>query len=275
MGSAPWDAIPSGVGMVPLDARSKPSSPLHDAESAAVHLNTLVKLLRVNKTHRGYTYHNGMNVCPEPYCSKRGKGGGFYLCRLSHCIEWTTMYPDMAWVAVATVPPNTAWTEYSNGVVKAHSIVLSEPRPLDDVWAYFRNTSSGIPLPSLRAVWRYMAGQGRLDRLSALLRLAPVPLTPSELRPMLCAAAERGHTSMVGALLALGAVADADVLARAVAERQPEVATLLMHAGACPCSYTRCLAASLGLSELIRENDNRVLQIQQHHGGVVLDGSRR
>lgn len=93
----------------------------------------LVKLLRTGRTHHGYTYVPGLNVCPDPWTDE-DLGGGLYACELRYLPLWLGLYPDITEVAWVQVPAG-AKVRLLGCKIKADRLVLSEFMPLADAFA--------------------------------------------------------------------------------------------------------------------------------------------
>jgi len=93
--------------------------------------DTLVKALKADRTHRGYTYVLGRNECPQPFNDKECAGGGLYACRLKHLFYWVSLYPDIDTVALVDVPDDAQRVEFATKT-KASALVLTHFLPLLD-----------------------------------------------------------------------------------------------------------------------------------------------
>jgi hypothetical protein len=91
--------------------------------------NTLVKALRSDRTHHGYTYALGLNTCPQPFNDRECADGGLYACRLKDLLMWVSLYPDIDHVAVVEVPEDAHTKEFDTKI-KASALVLTRFFPL-------------------------------------------------------------------------------------------------------------------------------------------------
>jgi len=91
--------------------------------------NTLVKALRSDRTHHGYTYVLGLNTCPQPFNDWECADGGLYACRLKDLLLWVSLYPDIDTVAVVEVPEDAQRCEFATKL-KASALVLTRFLPL-------------------------------------------------------------------------------------------------------------------------------------------------
>jgi len=96
---------------------------------AALGPNTLVKALKANRTHHGYTYVLGLNTCPQPFNDKECADGGLYACRLKDLLHWLSLYPDIDTVAIVEVPEDAQRCEFDTKI-KASALVLTRFLPL-------------------------------------------------------------------------------------------------------------------------------------------------
>jgi len=96
---------------------------------SALRPHTLVKALKANRTHHGYTYRLGRNVCPQPFNTDECVYGGLYGCRLEHLLIWASLYPDIDTVALVEIPED-AQTAWFNTKFKASSLVVTRFLPL-------------------------------------------------------------------------------------------------------------------------------------------------
>ena len=73
--------------------------------------DTLVKVLRADRTHHGLTYVLGRNECLQPFNDQECADGGLYACRLVDLFYWISLYPDVDTVALVEVPldAQTKW----------------------------------------------------------------------------------------------------------------------------------------------------------------------
>ena len=86
--------------------------------------DTLVKALRVDRTHHGYTYVLGRNECSQPFNDKECADGGLYACRLKHLFHWISLYPDIDHVALVEIPDNAQRIDYATKT-KASALVIT------------------------------------------------------------------------------------------------------------------------------------------------------
>jgi len=98
---------------------------------AALGPDTLVKALRSDRTHHGYTYVLGLNTCPQPFNDKECADGGLYACRLKDLLIWVSLYPDIDTVAVVEVPEDAQRCELDTKI-KASALVLTRFIPLTE-----------------------------------------------------------------------------------------------------------------------------------------------
>jgi len=98
---------------------------------AALTPDTLVKALRADRTHHGYTYVLGRNECPQQFNDQECTNGGLYACRLEHLLLWVSLYPDIDHVAVVEIPEDAQRIEFATKT-KASALVLTRFLPLTD-----------------------------------------------------------------------------------------------------------------------------------------------
>jgi len=98
---------------------------------AALTPNTLVKALKADRTHHGYTYVLGRNECPQPFNDKECADGGLYACRLKDLLRWISLYPDIDTVAVVEIPDDAQRCEFDTKT-KASALILTHFLPLVD-----------------------------------------------------------------------------------------------------------------------------------------------
>ena len=91
--------------------------------------DALIKLLRTDRTHHGYTYTEGLNICPEPWNKGHCTPGGLYACSLRHLFEWITLYPDITEVAWVDVPADAQVARFDTKL-KASKLVLTGFMPI-------------------------------------------------------------------------------------------------------------------------------------------------
>jgi hypothetical protein len=96
---------------------------------AALSPDTLVKALKADRTHHGYTYALGLNTCPQPFNDRECSDGGLYACRLKYLFRWVYLYPDIDTVAVVEVPEDARTKEFATKI-KASALVLTRFLPL-------------------------------------------------------------------------------------------------------------------------------------------------
>jgi len=100
------------------------------SSTLALDPNTLVKALRSDRTHHGFTYSLGLNTCPEPFTDREWCAeGGLYACRLKDLLCWIYLYPDIDTVAIVEVPEDAHTKEFANKM-KASALVLTHLLPL-------------------------------------------------------------------------------------------------------------------------------------------------
>ncbi len=93
--------------------------------------HTLIKCVRAGRTHRGYTYTLGRNVCPEPWNDGLCMGGGLYACELRHIFHWMNLYHDTAEIAWVSVPVEAGRYVFGDKV-KASMLDVASFMPLDE-----------------------------------------------------------------------------------------------------------------------------------------------
>jgi hypothetical protein len=96
---------------------------------AALGPNTLVKALKSDRTHHGFTYSLGLNTCPQPFNDEECASGGLYACRLKDLLMWVSLYPDIDTVAIVEVPEGARTKEFAIKI-KASALVLTRFLPL-------------------------------------------------------------------------------------------------------------------------------------------------
>jgi hypothetical protein len=106
-------------------------APITRSMSAALGPDTLVKVLKKDLTHNGYTYKLGRNDCVQPFNEVECGDGGFYGCRLKDLLSWVSLYPTSTYVALVDVP-NDARIKWFNTKFKTSSLVLTRLLPLLD-----------------------------------------------------------------------------------------------------------------------------------------------
>jgi len=96
---------------------------------AALGPNTIVKALRSDRTHHGYTYVLGLNTCPQPFNDRECADGGLYACHLKDLFHWVSLYPDIDTVAIVDIPEDAQCCEFDTKI-KASALVLTRFLPL-------------------------------------------------------------------------------------------------------------------------------------------------
>jgi hypothetical protein len=232
-------------------------APLTRSLSAAIGSDTLVKVLKSDKTHHGHTYHLGRNDCTQPF-NENHEDGGLYGCRLKDLFKWISLYPDIDTVALIEIPED-AQVKWFDSKFKASSLVLKRFIPLLQALDLARQHGSDIHtdndytlrMASLNGqfpVVQYLVEHGA--NVHTALRGASIgghlPVVQylvehganihADHDIALCSAVEYGHVHVVRYLLEKGANVHAnkdEPLSWASANGCMPLVQLLLDAGAC------------------------------------------
>jgi len=190
--------------------------------------STLVKALKADRTHHGYTYTLGRNDCPEPFSATHDcSGGGLYACRLSDLLTWVSLYPDIDTVAVVEVPEDAQFVDLEDKV-KASSLVLTRFIPLIDAVTLALDHGADLHYRGDYS-FRMACSYGNLALAKCLYENGAVAVDEA-----LHTASEYGHLPVVQFLVEHGASTDARVeaLLRAASEGHLPIVEYLAEHGA-------------------------------------------
>jgi Ankyrin repeats (3 copies) len=216
--------------------------------------DTLIKLLRTGRTHHGYTYTEGLNVCTQPWDDGECTPGGLYACELRHIFCWIALYPDITEVAWVDVPADARLARF-NTKIKASSLVLRGSIPLITAVDLALKAGADVHTENnLTLYWSSLYGYGEMVRL-LLAAGADVHAKDDE---ALCIASEKGHAECVRLLLQAGAdvhAKDDEALCIASEKGHVECVRLLLQAGAdvhAMEDYALRIASENGHAECVR-----------------------
>ena len=163
--------------------------------------DTLVKALRPDLTHHGYTFRLGRNDDPTPWNPEECKAGGLYACELRHLLLWASLYPDIDRVALVRIPED-ARVQRFNTKLKASALELVEILPLGVALDAALTAGANVHANNDQAL-RWASENGHLAVVQALLNAgANVHADDDE---ALRLASMKGHGAVVQALLTAGA----------------------------------------------------------------------
>ena len=163
--------------------------------------DTLVKALRPDLTHHGYTFRLGRNDDPTPWNPEECKAGGLYACELRHLLLWASLYPDIDRVALVRIPED-ARVQRFNTKLKASALELVEILPLGVALDAALTAGANVHANNDQAL-RWASENGHLAVVQALLNAgADVHAKDDE---ALLWASMNGHLAVVQALLTAGA----------------------------------------------------------------------
>jgi hypothetical protein len=135
---------------------------------AALGPNTLVKALRSDRTHHGYTYVFGLNECPQTFNDKECADGGLYACRLKHLFIWCSLYPDIDTVAIVEIPDDAQRCEFATKI-KASALVLTRFLPLLEAMELALQHGANVHANNDGAL-RWASKNGRLPVVQVLVQ---------------------------------------------------------------------------------------------------------
>ena len=192
--------------------------------------DTLVKALRPDLTHHGYTFRLGRNDDPTPWNPEECKAGGLYACELRHLLLWASLYPDIDRVALVRIPEDARVQRFETKL-KASALELVEILPLGV--ALDAALAAGADVHALDdCSLRSASYNGHLEVVQALLKAgADVHTLDDE---ALRLASAKGHGAVVQALLNAGAdvhALDDSALRGASAKGHLAVVQALLTAG--------------------------------------------
>jgi len=173
---------------------------------AALGPNTLVKALRSDRTHHGYTYVLGLNTCPQPFNDKECADGGLYACRLKDLLHWVSLYPDIDTVAVVEVPDDTQRCEFATKL-KASALVLTRFLPLTEAMELAIQHGADVHVDNDYAL-HCASHYGHLPVVQFLVQHGADVHANSDVA--LCWASKNGHLAVVQFLVQHGADVHAD-----------------------------------------------------------------
>ena len=122
--------------------------------------DALIKLLRSGRTHHGYTYTEGLNICTQPWNDEECGSGGLYACELHHIFEWINLYPDITEVAWVDVPANTRVARFPTKI-KASALVLTGFMPIEEAIRLAIQAGDDVHFNDDQAL-RYASASGHL-----------------------------------------------------------------------------------------------------------------
>ena len=168
--------------------------------------DTLVKALRPDLTHHGYTFRLGRNDDPTPWSPEECKAGGLYACELRHLLLWASLYPDIDRVALVRIPEDARVQRFETKL-KASALELVELLPLGVALDAALAAGADVHADFDFAL-RMASAKGHGAVVQALLTAgADVHAQDDE---ALGGASENGHLAVVQALLKAGADVHAD-----------------------------------------------------------------
>ena len=170
--------------------------------------DTLVKALRPDFTHHGYTFRLGRNDDPTPWNPEECKAGGLYACELRHLLLWASLYPDIDRVALVRIPEDARVQRFETKL-KASALELVEILPLGV--ALDAALASGADVHAQDdAALRCASRNGHLAVVQTLLTAGANVHAKDDYAHALRCASAKGHGAVVQALLNAGANVHAD-----------------------------------------------------------------
>lgn len=205
-------------------------APTTRSKTRSARTYALIKLLRRDRTHYGFTYTEGLNICPQPWNNKSCEAGGLYACELKDFFKWFTHHPDIAEVAWVEVPADARVARFDDKI-KASKLVLTGFMPVHE--AIHLAVRAGADLHAYNdyaLLWVSMRGYAECMR--ALLEEGANVHTHNN--RAIVNASYFGYTECVRLLLGAGADIHADnhALRHASCNGHIECVRLLLEAGA-------------------------------------------
>ena len=130
--------------------------------------DALIKLLRTGRTHHGYTYTEGLNICTQPWNDGHCTPGGLYACELRHLFEWIHLYPDITEVAWVDVPADAHVARFVTKI-KASALVLTGFMPIEEAIRLAIQAGADVHAVDDRAL-RYVSASGHLAVVEVLVK---------------------------------------------------------------------------------------------------------
>jgi hypothetical protein len=157
------------------------------------------KILSEDLTHHGYTYHEGLNVDPNPFDPTPNCRNGLFFADEKHILDF---YYSGDKIATVTIPDGEKVVQMENGY-KAHKIILSEIRDLWTVetFEWLKGYDADICTFSRRLLYRTIE-EKYLEVTKYLIEQDMVAQKDKD--PILCLAAEKGYLDIVKCLVERG-----------------------------------------------------------------------
>ena len=162
--------------------------------------DTLVKALRPDFTHHGYTFRLGRNDDPTPWNPEECKAGGLYACELRHLLLWASLYPDIDRVALVRIPEDARVQRFKTKL-KASALELVEILPLGVALDAALAAGANVHAQDDEAL-RRASHNGRLAVVQTLLNAGANVHANNDYA--LRWASENGHGAVVQELLTAG-----------------------------------------------------------------------
>ena len=163
--------------------------------------DALIKLLRSGRTHHGYTYTEGLNVCPQPWNDGHCTPGGLYACELRHIFEWIYLYPDITEVAWVDMPADAHVARFDTKI-KASALVLTGSMPIEEAVALAIQAGADVHFNDDQAL-RIASKNGHVAVVEFLVKAgADVHADDDQ---ALCWASYHGHLPVIEFLVKAGA----------------------------------------------------------------------
>ena len=214
--------------------------------------HALIKILRADRTHHGYTYREGLNVCTQPWDAGDCTPGGLYACELRHLFKWFNLYPDITEVAWVDVPAGAQVARFDTKI-KASKLVLTGSMPMAEAARLALEAGANVHADDDAAL-RWSSENGRAEVVRLLLQAGANVHTLDD--AALRSASENGHAEVVRLLLKAGANVHADyALGWSSYKGHTEVVHLLLNAGAnvhASDDYALRWASVQGHTEVVR-----------------------
>ena len=154
------------------------------------------KILKEDLTHDGYTYHEGLNIDPNPFDSTPDCEGGLFFADEKHILNFCDYGTQIAEV---TVPEGEEIVQVKDKY-KAHRIVLGEIKYLWNIETFEWLMKCGVDIHAnneyVSSEWplRMAAENGHLDVVKYLVKQG-VNIYDDDYA--LCKTAQKGHLEVV------------------------------------------------------------------------------
>jgi Ankyrin repeats (3 copies) len=229
-------------------------APTTRSQSRRARTGVLIKVLRTSRTHHGYTYTEGLNVCTQPWDDGDCSPGGLYACELRHLFRWLSLYPDITEVAWVDVPADALVARFDTKI-KASKLVLRGFMPIAEAARLALEAGADVHADDDQAL-RSASTYGHTEVVRILLKAGANvhALNDYALRW----ASHNVNTEVVRLLLEAGAdvhASDDEALRSVSASGHTECVRLLLNAGAdvhAQDDHGLRLASASGHTEVVR-----------------------